>query len=109
MAASCGDSEVASCTTIDAVMYGMTPSAGRLIRLSDPPEKVLKKSRTPPLVFWLSSPNAVGSTPGSGTNDSRRKTINAPMVNHSRFLRSVACENLDRASPAPVWLAADAM
>ena len=67
MAASCGLSDVASCTTIDAVMYGITPSAISDMRLSEPPEKVLKKSSTPPVVFWLSRPSAVGSTPGSGT------------------------------------------
>ena len=45
----------------------MTPSAIRLARLSEPPEKVLKKSSTPPLVLLAQRGSAVGSIPGSGT------------------------------------------
>ena len=52
---------------MDAVMYGITPSAISDARLSEPPEKVLKKSSTPPLVLLASSSIAVGSIPGSGT------------------------------------------
>ena len=48
-------------------MYGITPSAISDMRLSEPPEKVLKKSRTPPVVRSLSRLSAVGSIPGSGT------------------------------------------
>ena len=33
---------------------------------------------------------ATGSMPGTGTNDSNRNRISAPIVNHSRFLSSVA-------------------
>ncbi|PAV70291.1 hypothetical protein WR25_11085 [Diploscapter pachys] len=70
-------------------MYGITPSAISDMRLSEPPEKVLKKSSTPPVVRWLSRPNAVGSMPGSGT--------------------SVACANFARLMLCAIWSAADAM
>src|ERR1700761_3597329 len=79
------------------------------MRCSAPPEKLLKKSSTPPLVLSNSEASACGSMPGSGTKLSRRKTTSAPIVNHSRFLRSVACANLLRLRPAAAWLAADAM
>ena len=69
------------------------------MRFKDPPEKLLKKSSTPPVVLSPNRPSAVGSTPGSGTKLSKRNTISAAMVNHSRFLRSVACANFDRLSP----------
>ena len=48
-------------------MYGITPSAIRLARFSEPPENVLKKSSTPPLVRCARLVSAVGSIPGSGT------------------------------------------
>ena len=71
-------------------MYGMTPSATIEKRASAPPEKVLNTSRMPPLCVWYSVFIATGSMPGTGTNDSRRKRISAPIVNNSRFLSSVA-------------------
>src|SRR3546814_17389266 len=66
------------------------------MRLSEPPEKVLKKSSTPPCVCSESRPSAVGSTPGSGTKLNMRKTMSTPSVNHRRFFSSVAFEKLAR-------------
>ncbi len=63
-----------------------------LIRSRLPPEKVLKKSRTPPRWVLNSEAIADGSMPGIGTNDSSRNRISAPSVNHRRFLSSVAFE-----------------
>src|SRR3546814_16046545 len=77
-------------------MYGITPSAVSDMRLSEPPEKVLKKSSTPPCVCSESRPSAVGSTPGSGTKLNMRKTMSTPSVNHRRFFSSVAFEQLAR-------------
>src|SRR5581483_3179216 len=79
------------------------------MRDSAPPEKVLKKSSTPPCVVENSFSIIRGSMPGSGTKDSRRKTINAPMVNHSRFFRSVALAKFARLILAAICSAADAM
>src|SRR5436190_17535983 len=59
-----------------------------------PPEKVLKKSSTPPCCVWNRLVSARGSMPGMGTNDSSRNSTSAPSVNHSRFLSSVALEKL---------------
>src|SRR5215216_7489976 len=44
-----GDTTVSSCRMIEAVMYGMIPSANSAIRLSPPPENRLRKLRIPPL------------------------------------------------------------
>ena len=99
IAARWGESEVASCTTIEAVMYGITPSAIRLMRLSEPPEKVLKKSSTPPRVVSNRVASARGSTPGSGTWLDRRNTISA----------SVALAKLARLTLAARFSAAEAM
>ncbi len=75
----------------------MTPSAMILMRSRLPPENVLKMSRTPPEAAWLYSvDSATGSTPGSGTNDRKRKTISAPIVNQMRFLSSVALPNFEK-------------
>ena len=85
------------------------PSAIRLARSSAPPEKVLKMSRTPPRVFCTAPAKAVGSMPGIGTKLRNRNTINAPSVNHKRFLRSVALLNFARLRLDASWSALDAM
>ena len=87
----------------------MTPSAMMLIRSRLPPEKVLKKSRTPPCCVWNRLASARGSMPGIGTNDSRRNSTSAPSVNHSRFLSSVALEKLASEILAASCSAADAI
>src|SRR5438270_8653851 len=74
-----------------------------------PPEKVLKKSRTPPLVVSNSAERVRGSIPGSGTNDRSRNTISALRVNHSLFLRSVALAKFARLRLEAMFSAADAM
>src|SRR6185437_1223080 len=78
----------------------MTPRAIRLIRSRPPPENRLKKSRTPPWVVLNKSASARGSMPGSGTKLSNRKTTSAPIVNHRRFLRSLARPSFARLRPA---------
>ena len=90
-------------------MYGITPSAITLIRSSEPPEKVLKKSSTPPR--WVSNKAAIarGSMPGMGTNDRKRNRTSAPNVNHRRFLSSVALEKPARLILAASCSAADAI
>src|SRR5215213_2633790 len=87
----------------------MTPSAIRLIRCSEPPENMLKKSSTPPRVVSKRLASARGSIPGSGTKLSSRKTIRAPRVNHRRFLRSVALAKFARLRLEAMDSAADAM
>src|SRR5882757_8685598 len=52
---------------------------------------------------------ATGSMPGTGTNDSRRNRINAPSVNHSRFLSSVALAKFARLILEASCSAADAI
>src|SRR3954466_15394240 len=87
----------------------MTPSAMIDMRWRLPPEKVLKKSRTPPLVVSNKLARVRGSMPGSGTNESKRNTTSAPRVNHSRFLRSVALAKFARERLEAMLSAADAM
>ena len=43
---SCGTTTVSSCSMIDAVMYGMIPSAKIAKRWSEPPEKRFRKPST---------------------------------------------------------------
>ena len=50
-----GTTTVSSCRMIDAVMYGMIPSAKSAIRESPPPLNVFSRLRMPPL------PNGSGS------------------------------------------------
>src|ERR1051325_4772344 len=87
----------------------MTPSAMIDMRCRLPPEKVLKKSRTLPLVVSNRVASERGSIPGSGTNESRRKTTRAPRVNQRRFLRSVAFAKFARLRLEAICSAADAM
>jgi len=68
-----------------------------LIRSSAPPEKLLKKSSTPPRVVLYSVASARGSTPGSGTWLRNRNTTSVRIVNHNRLRSSVACANFDMA------------
>src|SRR4051812_20709953 len=79
------------------------------MRDSEPPEKVLKKSRTLPLVVSNRVASERGSMPGSGTNESSRNTTRAPRVNQRRFLRSVAFAKLARLRLEAICSAADAM
>src|SRR5512139_2085364 len=87
----------------------MTPSATTLMRCRPPPENMLKKSSTPPLVPWNRAASARGSMPGSGTKLRKRKMISAPSVNQRRFLRSVAFEKFERLKLAAICSAADAI
>ena len=58
---------------ISAVMYGMIPSPNTAKRVRAPPEKRLRKPRTPPLPDALSRLcSALKSMPGSGTQQPNR-------------------------------------
>ena len=61
-----GTTTVSSCRMIDAVMYGMIPSANRAIRLSPPPENVFSSPRIEPPSNWLDALTASMSMPGTG-------------------------------------------
>ncbi len=74
-----------------------------------PPEKVLKKSSTPPCWVWNNEAIARGSMPGMGTNDSNRNRTSAASVNHRRFLSSVALAKLASEILAANCSAADAI
>jgi hypothetical protein len=52
---------------IEAVMYGMIPSANSATCPSAPPEKMFRKLRIPPLekFFWIAA-TACALTPGAG-------------------------------------------
>ena len=62
-----GETTVSSCRMIDAVMYGMIPSANSEMRDNPPPLNVLSRFRMPlPLKFdWIALIASV-STPGTG-------------------------------------------
>ena len=68
-----GTTTVSSCRMIDAVMYGMIPSANSAIRLSPPPLNVFSRLRIPPLpnCFWISL-TACTLIPGTGMCDPTR-------------------------------------
>ncbi len=63
---------VSSCMMIDAVMYGMMPSANTATRLSAPPEKRSRKPTTPAPPSLKNFCRASRSTPGTGTYDPNR-------------------------------------
>ena len=62
-----------SCRMIEAVMYGMMPSAKIAMRDSPPPENRFSKPRMfePPNCFWMLL-TAVRFTPGTGTWEPNR-------------------------------------
>jgi hypothetical protein len=63
----------------------MTPSAMIDMRCRLPPEKVLKKSRTPPLVVSNSEASVRGSMPGSGEHDQRAEGEPQPFLEVRRL------------------------
>ncbi len=66
-ASSEGTTTVSSCMMIEAVMYGMIPSANSAMRARLPPEKVLSRLRIPPLEkFSWSCWTASVLMPGAG-------------------------------------------
>jgi len=78
---------------IDAVMYGMIPSANRAIRPRPPPEKVFSRPRMfDPPKFSCTSWTAWTSMPGTGTCDPSRYRARIMAVNAS-FLRISATVN----------------
>ena len=61
-----GKTGVITCRMIEAVMYGMIPSANTPSRASPPPENTDRRPKMPP---WLESAleSASEFTPGAGT------------------------------------------
>ena len=77
---------------IDAVMYGMIPSANSAIRDSPPPVNVFSRLRTPlRVVLWIAS-TASMLTPGTGMNEPSRYSARIAAVKSS-FLRISATRN----------------
>ena len=68
-----GTTTTSSCRMIEAVMYGMIPSAKRAMRDSPPPLNVFSRLSTPPPpnCFWTAL-TAWTSTPGTGMCDPSR-------------------------------------
>src|SRR5690606_4423285 len=66
----------------------MMPSAKMVKRDSAPPENRLNTPRIPPCWDWNNSASPCGSIPGTGMCAPIRYTINAPMRNINRRLRS---------------------
>ncbi len=64
---SAGETTVSSCRMIEAVMYGMIPSANSAMRDSPPPVNVFSRLRMPPppKFCWIAL-TASRLTPGTG-------------------------------------------
>ena len=72
---------------IDAVMYGMIPSANSAMRESPPPLNVFSRLRIPPLPNWLWIwSTAWTSMPGTGMCEPSRYSASSSAVKAS-FLR----------------------
>ena len=69
---------------IEAVIYGMTPSARIEALPKAPPEKTFNRPRSPLPSSWLAyadpSPKALGLMPGITTKLPKRKTSSSPIV-----------------------------
>ena len=69
---------------IEAVMYGITPSAKMAALPKAPPENTFNRPRSPLPSSWLAyaepSPSALGLMPGSTTKLPRRYTSSSPIV-----------------------------
>ena len=66
-----GKTGVITCRMIEAVMYGMIPSANTPRRDRPPPENTDSRPKMPPW-FCSAFASAVESTPGAGTNEPSR-------------------------------------
>ena len=60
-----GNTTVSNCRMIDAVMYGMMPSA-KIVRREVPPENRSKNPKNEPAFCSADSSNRSASTPGVG-------------------------------------------
>src|SRR3954469_5347952 len=91
---SAGETTVSSCRMIDAVMYGMIPSANSEIRDRPPPLNVFSSCRTPPLPLQLLLIWSIASvlTPGTGMKEPSRYSARIAAVKTS-FLRISATRN----------------
>ena len=75
-ACSDGTTPVMSCMMIEALMYGLTPSATTEKFVRPPPEN---RSSSPKIWFvWRNVFSCSLSTPGTGTCASSRKTMRIP-------------------------------
>src|SRR5688572_7927343 len=83
---------------IDAVMYGMMPSANTDNLRNAPPEKRSIKPRKEPAFCRTNSSNRRASTPGVGTCCPKRYTASIASVNRIRVRRSGMRNTLAMAS-----------
>ncbi len=84
----CGEITVASCITIEAVMYGPTPSITSESVENPPPEKTDRRPKN-----WLLLKNcssATRSTPGIGIAARMRNTVNAARINPMRHISTLS-------------------
>src|SRR6185503_12730096 len=84
----CGITTVNNCKMIEALMYGMMPSAKIVRRDSAPPEKMSRKPSSAPPCFWRKSLRASLLIPGVGMCAPIRYTASIPSVNRIRFRSS---------------------
>ncbi len=73
---------------IDAVMYGVMPSAKIVRRQNVPPENRSMNPKNDPVFCQKNASNQSASTPGVGMWAPRRYIANSPRVNRTRFRRS---------------------
>ena len=83
---------------IDAVMYGMMPSANMVNRRMFPPENISKKLNSDPLDEFMNCCHAVVFVPGVGTCPPRRYTASSASVKNRRLRRSGTRKILANAS-----------
>src|SRR5579884_1858029 len=85
---SVGTTTVINCRMIDAVMYGMMPSAKIVSRRMLPPANRSKKPKIEPCCEEKKSAHRCRLMPGVGIWLPRRYTASSPSVNRSRLRRS---------------------
>src|SRR6202140_4989670 len=83
-----GNTTVINCRMIDAVMYGMMPSAKIVKRRRLPPLNRSKMPRTEPCPCWKSDSSTLVLMPGVGMCAPMRYTASSARVNNTRFRKS---------------------
>src|SRR5207253_2942019 len=79
---------VSNCKMIDALIYGMMPSAKIVKRDNAPPEKISRKPRSAPPSFKRNLPSSSLLMPGVGMCAPMRYTANIPNVKRIRVRSS---------------------
>src|ERR1700732_1971472 len=83
-----GNTTVINCRMIDAVIYGMMPSAKIVKRRRLPPLNRSKMPRTEPCPCWKSDSSTLVLMPGVGMCAPMRYTASSARVNNTRFRKS---------------------